>query len=143
MDFLDRPARRAPRPAQGNPSPTVEMDFLDRSLRGAPWPVAAPAGGNPHGDPTGGPVSGAGKAVSLDEGLQQINRMTVLSLPVTAQAPGDPAQDMAGQMRHSYPGQDEETGVVGQPREMAATPFRGPADEGVAGLALPGGRAKQ
>src|ERR1039458_6874600 len=50
---------------------------------------------------------------------------------------------MAGQMRHSHPGQDEETGVVGQSRQMAATRFPGPADEGVAGLALPGGRAKQ
>src|ERR1019366_6929032 len=81
--------------------------------------------------------------VPLDEGFQQINRMTILILPVMAQAPGDPAQDMAGQMRHSHPGQDEETAVVGQSRQMAATRCRGPADEGVAGLALPGGRAKQ
>ena len=50
---------------------------------------------------------------------------------------------MAGQMRHPHPGQDEKTGVVGQPRQMAAPRFRSPADEGVAGLALPGGRAKR
>jgi hypothetical protein len=83
------------------------------------------------------------KAVRLDEGLQEMNRMPVLILPVRAQAPGNPAQDMAGQMRHSHPGQDEETGVVGQSRQMASARLRGPANEGVAGLALPGGRAKQ
>ena len=79
------------------------------------------------------------KAVRLDEGLQEMNRMPVLILPVRAQAPGNPAQDMAGQMRHSHPGQDEETGVVGQSWQMASARLRGPANEGGAGLALPGG----
>ena len=68
--------------------------------------------------------------------------MAVLLLPIAAQAPDDGAQDVAGQMRHPHPGQDQETRVVGHPREALPTLLGSPADERVAGLALPGGRTK-
>jgi len=41
---------------------------------------------------------------SVDKGLQQIDRMSVLFLPVVADAADNPGEDVTGQMRNPYPG---------------------------------------
>ena len=56
----------------------------------------------------------AGRLVLHDLSGDEMNRMAVLILPIIAQAPGDEAQDVAGQMPHPHPRQDQETGVVAQ-----------------------------
>ena len=49
----------------------------------------------------------------------------------------------ARQVRHPNPGQDQEPGVVGQQVQALGALSRGPADESIAGLTLPGCRAEQ
>ena len=44
--------------------------------------IASAPGGQAHLHPTGGPVAGARKARRFHEGLQQINGMAVLLLPI-------------------------------------------------------------
>src|SRR2546422_1780985 len=60
-----------------------------------------------------------------------------------SQTRGDPPQQMAGQMRHADPGQDEQTGVVGDQTQMAAPLGSRPADPLNACGALPGRRAEK
>ena len=71
------------------------------------------------------------------------NRMPVLRLPVGADAPGDEAEHMAGQMRDLHPGRNEEARVVRQALQVAFARGAVPADEGVAVRALPRRRTEQ
>jgi hypothetical protein len=59
--------------------------------------------------------------------------MAVFLYPVRTDPPGDSSQDMAGQVRHPDPGQDQKPHVVGQ--EIA--------DKVISGGTLPGRRAKE
>jgi hypothetical protein len=73
-----------------------------------------------------------------------MHRMPVLGLPaclprqgtrrrqVGADAPGDQAQHMTGQMRHLHPARNEEARVVGQALQVAFARGATPAEEGVA-----------
>ena len=69
--------------------------------------------------------------------------MSVFIHPVVTDPPGNPAQDMAGQMRDPYPGQDQETHIVGDKMEVAPAGGDVPSDKGVPGLGFPGGRAEE
>ena len=55
----------------------------------------------------------------------------------------NPAQEMAGQMRHTHPGQDEKAGIVGHEVEVGGSGVRLPADKGVARGGFPGGGTEE
>jgi len=57
--------------------------------------------------------------------------MAVFLDPVPPDPPHDPAQEMAGQMRHPHPGQDEEAGIVGHEGEVGGSGGRVPANKAV------------
>ena len=83
----------------------IDVDVLDgsRRLMGA---LTAASLGLAQRDPIGGPIAGACKALVIHEGLQQIEGLTILGLPVGGDPAADPAQDVAGQVRHAQPRQD-------------------------------------
>lgn len=98
----------------------------------------------PDSMPVRGLVDGAAEARLLGEGLQEHGPVTVALLPVVAEAlpgrcaPGWPWPDCDSVPR----GQDQEARVVdGQVQALLAL-ANAPADEGIAGLALPGRRAE-
>jgi hypothetical protein len=72
-----------------------------------------------------------------------MHRMPVFRLPVGADAPGNQAEHMAGQMRHLHPAGNEEAGIVRQALQIAFARGAVPAEEGVAVRALPGRRSEQ
>src|SRR3972149_1574741 len=74
----------------------VEVDVLDRHAEGAVAGLAAAALGRAHRNPVGGAVAGAGEAIALDEGLEEMDRMAVASLPIGGQPSGDAPSHMAG-----------------------------------------------
>jgi hypothetical protein len=69
--------------------------------------------------------------------------MAIAPLPVRRDAPGHPAQNVAGQFRHPHPGQNQKPTVVGHLTQMSLTLGRRPANEGIPPLSPPRRRAKQ
>src|ERR1035438_9686126 len=88
-------------------------------------------------NPIGGSVASARKALPVHEGFQQPNWLPILGLPVLADAPADLAQNVAGQMRHPDPGEDEKTRVVDDPSQLAGALQGTPANPLVPHRALP------
>jgi len=64
--------------------------------------------------------------------------MAVFLYPVTIDAPGDPSQDVTGQMWSPDPGQNQEPHVVGQEFEIGLSCISIPANKVIPGSALPG-----
>ena len=62
-------------------------------------PIAAlgTAPGLSHPLPIGRPVAGARKASAIDEGLGQVNGMTIGGLPIMAQSPQTEREDLGSQ----------------------------------------------
>src|SRR6266566_2337460 len=105
--------------------------------------IAGAPGGQADLDPTGGPIAGARKTGLLDKALDQVDGMSVLLLPVRRQPRGDPPQQMAGQVWHTHPRQNEQTRVVGDQPQMAAALVVCPADPLIACGAPPRRRAEK
>ena len=105
--------------------------------------VAATPLGGAEGHPVGRPVAGSPEAAAIHEGFQRINRMAILALPVGANLSADRPEQVAGQVRHRDPGQDQKARVVGQAREVVFPRPAFPSDEGIARGALPRGRSEQ
>src|ERR1035437_4660611 len=105
--------------------------------------LARPAGSLTHPNPVGRLVTSAPESVRLHEGFQQVNGVVVALLPVGSDAPGNLRQNMAGQMGHPHPGQDQKTAVVGDELQARSTLLRRPTDPLVSISALPGGSAKE
>src|SRR5438270_6110545 len=93
--------------------------------------------------PIGSTVSSALKTVALHKALQQINGMTIFSLPITSDAMSNPAQNIAGQVRHAHPGNDQKARVVGDKMEVSRPPRALPTEVVVSGGTLPSGGAKE
>ena len=123
----------------------IKINVFDRQSVGSTIRAVLSAAtlGLANAPPVGSPVATAGKAVALDKGFQQINGMAVFTLPIAAQPPGDAAQQVAGQRGHSYPGQDQETRMVGDPMQAWATRSGVPADILIPVGTLPSRRAKE
>src|ERR1039457_494088 len=90
--------------------------------------LAAAALGLAYAPPISSLVAGAGKAVALHKGFQQINGMAIFALPIPAQPLGDAAQNMASQVRHFYPRCHQEPCVIGDPRQPLGPGGGIPAD---------------
>jgi hypothetical protein len=69
-----------------------------------------------------------------------MDRMMVERLPVRADPPGDPPQEVTGQMRHFDPGQDQIPGVVSNEMKVVPIGFLGRSDELIAQVDLARGR---
>src|SRR5436190_24172505 len=102
--------------------------------------LGPPASRATQASPIGRPIASAAKTFRVHETLQQVNRMMIKFLPVGAQAPGDPSQQMTGQMRHLHPRHNEITSIVGDTVQMVSVTFLGRAYELIAQVQLPGSR---
>ena len=69
--------------------------------------------------------------------------MTILFLPVGADATGDPGKDLTGQMGNPDPGQDQEAHIVCQIPQIAFPDLRCPPDTGIPWRGFPCRRTKQ
>src|SRR5450756_2837292 len=69
--------------------------------------------------------------------------MTILLMPVGADAAGDPGEDMTGQMGNTDPGQDKEAHVVRQVPQIAFPDLLCPPDAGIPWRGFPCRGAKQ
>src|ERR1039457_5730048 len=78
--------------------------------------LAAAALGLAYAPPISSLVAGAGKAVALHKGFQQINGMAIFALPIPAQPLGDAAQNMANKVRPFYPRCRQGPCVIGDRR---------------------------
>ena len=76
-------------------------------------------------------ITNAPEQGSVNKGLQQIDWVTILLMPVGADATGDPGEDMTGQMGNPDPGQDKEAHVVRQIPQVAFPVLLVPPDEGI------------
>lgn len=94
-------------------------------------------------EPVRGLVADALEAVSLHKGLHHVDGMAVLIDPVLPDTPHDPAKDMAGQMRHTHPGQDEEACIIGHEVDVVFSCCRLPPNKGVARSDCPGGGTEE
>ncbi len=92
----------------------VAQHFLDRAIGLVCLVILAASRRLPQNLPVGGAVAGAAKALRIDEGLHEVERVRVHALPLGRQRSGHAPQDVRGQMRHPHPGQDQEPRVVGQ-----------------------------
>ena len=76
--------------------------------------ILSPAGCKPQVVPVCCPVAGPRKSpLGVDEGLEPYNRMVVQRFPVRGDAPRYEPEQVRGQVRHGYPGQDKKAGVDG------------------------------
>ena len=89
-----------------------DIHVFDGGGKSARRALASPALGLAQANPIGRAVAGAGKALALDKGFHQPEGLPVFGLPVLAQAAADLAQNVAGQVRHAHPGEEDKTGVV-------------------------------
>src|SRR5712692_10663235 len=57
-------------------------------------------------------VASSGKALAINQGLQQQRMVSIESLPVSRQSARTVCQDLAGQSCHPHPRQDQEPAVI-------------------------------
>ena len=82
------------------------------------------------------------ESVEFDEGLEQDWAVAIEQVPILWEFSCGEAQDGRGEVVAAHPGQDEETGVVGDQMQATLSLFASPADKAVARLGLPGAGAK-
>ena len=95
-----------------------------------------------NADPIGGLVTGAGKTLLLDEGLQQHGAVAIAVLPIKREQACSHAQQLRGEVLGRDPGEDEEAGVVHDQVQPTLPLGAVPADERVARCGLPCGCAE-
>ena len=94
--------------------------------------AAASPGGADAGDPAGGPIDATGEAWGFDEGLDEDGVGAVAAGPVAGQVAADECEDVGSEVGDADPGQDEESGVVDDQRQVLPTQGGDPSDEAVA-----------
>lgn len=103
-------------------------------------PTAAMALGAAQLRPAAGPIHGALKTIRIDKGLDDEHRVFVARLPVGAEARQHPAQRGGAEIGRRALGQEEKTHVVRHEREAPPPLLIAPADPGIAGPQVQGGR---
>src|ERR1019366_10265827 len=93
-----------------------------------------------HQHPVGGAVAGPAKTAGIDEGLREVDRMGVHSLPVSGQRARYAAQYVRRQMRNLDPRQNQETRVVSNESNVAPARFGAPSYITVATAQMTRGR---
>ena len=87
--------------------------------------------------PIGRPIAGAPEPLDIHKAFQQLDGVLVEVLPVRADLPGDPPQEVTGQMAHVDPRQNQIARVVGDLVKIVAVRLLGGAHELVAPVELP------
>src|SRR5208337_5425410 len=96
----------------------ISQHFLDRPIGPLVGTVLPPAGRPPHHRPVGGAITGAAIAFRIDEGLQEIDRMSIYLLPVGSDAACHLTQNVRREMRDPDPGQDEIAWIIGDEADV-------------------------
>jgi len=109
----------------------VAQHVLDRAVRLAGLIVLASSRGAAQIDPVGGAITGAAEATAVDEGLQEVDRMSVDPRPVLREPTCHAPQKVGGQMRDLHPRQNQIAKVVGNEPNVLAASLGRPADEAV------------
>lgn len=107
-------------------------DGLDRAVAPVSHVIFASAGSHPKIDPVRGLVTGSGETLGVNECLKAIERMVIELLPVIGDASTNQAKNVGCEMRNTDPGQNEESRIIGQQVDVAATGMLVPSDETVA-----------
>ena len=121
----------------------IEIDVFDGDAEGTGTILTAAALGLADTDPVGGTVAGPLEAGAVDKGFEEVHGVAVLGLPVGREAASQAGQEVAGEVRDTDPGKDQEAHIVGNPREALGTGGVAPSDELIAWLDPPGGSAKE
>lgn len=100
-------------------------------------PPSSPLG-EAHMNPVGSPVTGPFKSEGIHEGFQKDDGMMIDLLPVLRKDFGHFPQEMRGQMGNFHPGQDKETGVLNNERNVSIPVGGSPPDKMVTAGHLPG-----
>jgi hypothetical protein len=101
-------------------------------------PPSSPLG-EAHMNPVGSPVTGPFKSEGIHEGFQKDDGMMIDLLPVLRKDFGHFPQEMRGQMGNFHPGQDKETGVLNNERNVSIPVGGSTPDKMVTAGHLPGG----
>jgi hypothetical protein len=121
----------------------IEINLLHRDTTIIVTVLPGPSFGLTNMEPVRGFVADALEAISLNKGLHQVHGMAVFLEPVLLKTAHDSAKDMAGQMRHPHPGQDEEAGIVSYAVEIGGSCGRLPSDKGVTRGGFPCGGTEE
>src|SRR5688500_11234778 len=78
----------------------ITPDFFEGTVSFLGLIVLAPTGGVTQINPVGRAIARALELLRVNEGLQQINRMSIELLPIRRDDPSHSPQQMAGQVRH-------------------------------------------
>ena len=100
--------------------------------------AAFPAGRVSQPLPAAGLVSGALIEMRVHEGFDQRQRMPPVCLPIFGEPREHEFHEAADEVGALSAGENQEAGVVDQQRQARAALLRGPADEGIARLEMPG-----
>jgi hypothetical protein len=90
----------------------VEVDIFDRFGILMLAVQFAAALGLADVNPVGGPVAGAGKALTFHESLQQHGGVLVAGVPIVSQPFGGKGEYLGSKVSRIHPGHDEKPGVV-------------------------------
>ena len=88
-------------------------------------------------------VAGALETGTVDEGLDQVDGVAILGLPIGREAAGKTCEHVRGQMWNANPGEYKEADVVGNPRKALGPSRFVPADELVARVYPPRGGTEE
>src|SRR3990170_472681 len=91
----------------------VAEQELERAVRRLGRRVLAKPLRQPESGPVGGAVTRAAIALWVDERLREVDGVRVHTLPVGRELPRHPPQQVRGQVRYTHPGQDQESGLIG------------------------------
>jgi len=117
----------------------VKVDVFDGQRVGVVAVELAAAFGSSDPGRLGGLVAGASMPADFDEGLDECRLIAVALLPVGAQAGGDGAEEVGGEVRDAHPGGDQEAGVADDELKAGLAGLCAPADPVVAVFERPGG----
>ena len=91
-----------------------------------------------HARPIGRPLTGPLEAFDVHEAFQQMDGVFIQALPIVADTPGDPSQQVTGQMGNANPRSNQVSAVVSDEMEVVGVRLPGSSDERVAQLELQG-----
>lgn len=96
-----------------------------------------------HLDPVGGAIATPVIAGLIDQSFQQHRLCAISGPPVARQLARRPGEDMAGQVRHPDPRQNQKAAVIDRLRQVRLAGGGAPTDVGIPRRHLPSGAGEQ
>src|SRR5512141_1292322 len=94
--------------------------------------VLATSGSAPQQHPVRSSITGAAKALGIDEGFSEPDRVSVHPLPVAREHCRHAAENMRGQVWHLDPGQNQKARVICNETDVAFARLLAPTDVTIA-----------